>query len=144
MSEVLRRIKAEGPLSASDFEGDGKSSGTWWDWKPAKRALDSLFFEGALMVSHRQNFRKYYDLTERVLPSSVDTKVPSEDEYGRFLVLRFLGAHGLGKAGEIGHLRKGMLPVVRRVLKEMCEEEVVQEVSVSGPEVSIVWWHRLD
>ncbi len=130
VSEVLKKIKAEGPLLASDFEGDGKSCGSWWDWKPAKRALDSLFLEGELMISHRENFRKYYDLTERVLPSSVDTKIPSENEYGRFLVLRFLGSHGLGKAGEIGHLRKGMLPLVRRVLKELCEEGVVQEVCV--------------
>ena len=46
---VLERIKNEGALSSSDFENDtGKKEGTWWDWKPAKTALEYLFWKGDL------------------------------------------------------------------------------------------------
>ena len=37
--QVLDRIRNEGPLMARDFETPRKTSG-WWDWKPAKRALE--------------------------------------------------------------------------------------------------------
>ncbi|MBA2422263.1 MAG: winged helix DNA-binding domain-containing protein, partial [Chitinophagales bacterium] len=50
---VLSRIKREGPLQSKDFEADNDVKGTWYYWKPAKRALEQLFMEGKLMVSHR-------------------------------------------------------------------------------------------
>ncbi|MEM8632040.1 MAG: crosslink repair DNA glycosylase YcaQ family protein, partial [Pseudomonadota bacterium] len=46
-------------------------SGGWWDWHPSKTALEYHWRTGALAVTKREGFRKYYDLTERVLPASV-------------------------------------------------------------------------
>ncbi len=59
MREVKARISAEGPLKASQFthESDTKN-GTWWDWKPAKKALEQLFMQGELMVAKRDKFQK--------------------------------------------------------------------------------------
>src|SRR5690606_6097342 len=37
MAQVLARLRDEGPLTASDFNDDVKSRGSWWDWKPAKK-----------------------------------------------------------------------------------------------------------
>src|SRR4029453_15036883 len=54
---VLRRIRAEGPLRAADFTASaGHRSGSWWDWKPAKLALERLFHAGHLCVSYRRGF----------------------------------------------------------------------------------------
>ena len=80
MSFVLERIKDEGPLQAKDFKDSRKTKTGWWDWKPAKKALEQLFMEGELMVAKRQGFQKVNDHTERVLPANTDTRIPSEEE----------------------------------------------------------------
>jgi uncharacterized protein YcaQ len=99
---VLERIRREGPLSSKDFEPPpGKKGGAWWDWKPAKIALELLFWQGKLMISERRKFQKVYDLTERVLPEDVDTRYPDDDELGRFFVRRGLSAYGVAQEKEI-------------------------------------------
>ncbi|MFH1943167.1 MAG: crosslink repair DNA glycosylase YcaQ family protein [bacterium] len=102
MESVLERIRQEGLLGARDFEPPpGRKGGTWWDWKPAKIALEMLLWKGDLMISERRNFQKVYDLTERVLPPTVDTTHPDNDELGRFIVRRALSAHGIAQEKEI-------------------------------------------
>src|SRR5262249_25947613 len=45
---VVQRIHAEGPLRAADFEAEpGHRAGPWWDWKPAKLALEHRFHSGS-------------------------------------------------------------------------------------------------
>lgn len=102
MAAVLTRVEKEGALRAADFKAPpGRKSGGWWDWKPAKVALELLMWQGRLMVAERRNFQRVYDLPERVLPPGVDTSVPDDDELGRFAVRRALGAHGLMTRREI-------------------------------------------
>ena len=101
-SPILKRIKNEGPLSSSDFENDaGRKGGTWWDWKPAKTALEYLFWKGDLMVSERKNFQKYYDITERVLPENIDTRIPTKKELSYYFVKRALSSFGIASEREI-------------------------------------------
>lgn len=83
---VLERIRQEGALRASDFEYHGPKRGSWWDWKPAKTALEYLFARGDLMIANRVNFQRVYDLTERVLPRWVDTTPPTVDERDKYWV----------------------------------------------------------
>ena len=105
MDSVLERIRVEGPLGSRDFEPPpGIKRGTWWDWKPRKTALELLFWRGDLMVRERRNFQRLYDLTERVLPPETDTRIPDEDELGRFLVRRALSAHGVAREREDQHI----------------------------------------
>lgn len=118
MNSVLKRIDTEGPLMAKDFEHTGGKRDAW-NSKPAKRALENLFMQGELMISHRVNFHKVYDLTERVIPKDTDTTIPSSEEYTRFLIIRYLQANGLGQAAEIAYLLKNTKPFVSVALKEM-------------------------
>ena len=78
-----------------------------WVRAPSKNALEQLFIEGELMIPYRNNFHKVYDLTERVLPDSVDTSEPTEEELCRHLISSFIRAHGFGQLKEISYLRKG-------------------------------------
>ncbi len=65
---VLQHIRNHGPVCSSDVGKDEKKgSGGWWDWHPSKTALEYLWRSGALAVTGRQGFRKFYDLTERVV-----------------------------------------------------------------------------
>jgi len=111
IESVLERIRKEGPLSSKDFASSEKKGGTWWDWKPAKVALELLFWRGDLMITERQNFQKIYDLTERVLPDHIDTTMPNDDEVGQFFVRRALSA--LGIAGQ-ADVQKYMQPGTAR------------------------------
>lgn len=66
---ILARIAETGPVTASEA-GDGQpgSSGGWWEWHPAKTALEYLWRSGKLAITRRDAFRKVYDLTQKVLP----------------------------------------------------------------------------
>lgn len=131
MKSVLRRIEQDGPLMSKDFEHKGKKTGDWGS-KPAKQALETLFMQGDLMVPRRVNFHKVYDLTERVLPEGMDTSIPSPEEFGRFLVTRFLQANGVGREAEMSYLLKNTKPLVSRALKEMVLNGEVMQVRVKG------------
>ena len=132
MRQVMRRIKNEGPLQSKDFVHIGKQGGAWFEWKPAKIALQQLFMEGRLMICSRQGFQKVYDLTERVLPDWVDTKKPTEKGFYTYLTDRAISAQGLATAAEIGYLRKGSTAPIARVLKEKLRKKELVKVEVEG------------
>lgn len=92
--QVLERVRREGALRVSDFASDGHRGGTWWNWRPAKVALEYLYAWGDLMIADRVNFQRVYDLTERVLPVWVDRSEPTAEQRDRFWVER--GARALG------------------------------------------------
>lgn len=130
---VLKRIQEEGPLRAKDFEPDKTKKGSgWWDWKPDKVALEQLFIEGELMVAERQGFQKVYDLTERVLPETVDTSTPSTDEYADYLIRRYLNAHGIGNVEQISYLRKGWKKPIKLRCQQLFENGELRQVIVGG------------
>jgi len=69
LDAVLRQIADHGPCSSMEVGADEeRKSGGWWDWHPSKTALEYLWRAGELSVCHRKGFRKFYDLTERVIP----------------------------------------------------------------------------
>ena len=68
---VLQHIEHSGPTLSRNLtivdpragSGDG-----WWDWHPAKTALEYLWRTGEIAVVRRQGFQKVYDLSSRVIP----------------------------------------------------------------------------
>ena len=129
---VLDRIKAEGELQSKDFEYKRTGPGNWYEWKPAKRALEQLFMEGKLMVARRQGFQKVYDLTEKVLSANVDTKMPSEKEYAEYLVKKSIQSNGIVEEKEIAYIRRGLREVVSKAMKKMLKEGELLEVFIEG------------
>lgn len=130
---VLNRIQEEGPLTSRDFANLSSSRPTgWWDWKPAKKALEHLFMEGRLMVSSRKGFDKAYDLTERVLPSSVDTSFPSPAEHAKHLIMKAAIAHGLVRINEIAYQRSSMKKLIEIECKKLLDDGELEELKVEG------------
>jgi uncharacterized protein YcaQ len=134
LEPVLKRIKEEGPKAARDFENpSGRGKGPWWDWKPAKAALEMLFWRGELMISERRGFERIYDLTERVLPAGTDTRLPSAGELGRFIVRRALGALGVAGEKEIrDYIRIGDKNMIAGALEEMLAAAEISRIAVEG------------
>jgi uncharacterized protein YcaQ len=115
MEAVLDRIRADGPLRAKDFKAPPRKQSGWWEWSPAKKALEQHFMQGTLMSSHRQGFQKVYDLPERVLPQGLDTTLPNASQDAENLVLATLNAQGIATAAEIAYLRR---PKIRQNVKD--------------------------
>ena len=140
MNEVYRRIENEGPLMARDFQDGVARKGGWWEWKPAKQALEQLFMEGDLMVVGRQGFQKRYDIAERALPSHIDTSVPSLTEYAQHLIDTTIQAHGFAHLRSISYLRKGaeLRAAIRQCLQTSIEAgQLIEATLPSGEPVYV-------
>lgn len=131
---IMQRIKSEGPLRTRDFADARQVNNGWWDWKPAKQALEQLFMQGELMVSGREGFQKMYDLPERVLPDWVDTRMPSMGEYASHLIDTTLRAHGFATLASMTYLRKGkrLREAVKQQLQQRLEANLLTTVSLGN------------
>jgi uncharacterized protein YcaQ len=113
---VLERIRAEGPLSALDFE---RQSGPTVDWFGAptnvvRAVLEAYAATGVLGLARRDGNRRYYDLLERLLPREVlERDVPLQDKLRHKLRSRFR-AHGLLGIGGGGDIFNGLGPAKPR------------------------------
>lgn len=120
IKELLARIRTDGALRSRDLEeNDKKNSSGWWDLKPAKKALEQLYMEGELMVSNRDGFQKSYDLTERVLPSHIDTRFPSIEAFAKHLIEQQLHCHAVVSLKGFTYLRKNT--ELRKTVKAQIE-----------------------
>lgn len=127
---VYERIKTEGPLRARDFEYDGPKRGSWWDWKPAKNALEHLYAFGDLMISGRENFQRVYDLRERVLPDWVESEVPDEEERDRFWLEQGVLSLGICEALQAADYSYRKRNSVRGYIHDMVGEGIFNQVKV--------------
>lgn len=119
MREVLARVRADGLLSIRQLDKAAPAvKDSWWNWDPAKRALNRLFMQGDLMVCGRLGMEKVYDLAERVRPAGLDLREPTPDEFARYLLDTVLRAHGVVTWAQLLHLRPGaaMKASMRRAL----------------------------
>lgn len=134
LEPVLRRIREEGPLAARDFENlAARGPGPWWDWKPAKAALETLFWRGELMIRERRGFERVYDLSERVLPADTDVRMPTDEDLGRFIVQRALGALGIAGEREIrDYIRIGDRRIVAGAISEMAVGGEIASLTIEG------------
>jgi len=127
--QVLERVRRDGALKVSDFESDGHQGGTWWNWRPAKVALEFLYAYGELMISDRVNFQRMYDLTERVLPGWVDLSEPTVEERDRFWVERGAKALGVCLPRHAGDYTWMKVSRSGPILETLIKEGVLLEIS---------------
>jgi uncharacterized protein YcaQ len=99
---VLERIRAEGPLSALDFERERGSTTDWFGMPTnvVREVLEAYAVTGVLGLERRDGNRRYYDLVERLLPADVLARDVPLTEQLRYKLLSRYRAHGLlGVAG---------------------------------------------
>lgn len=123
MKQILERIEREESLMVGDFENDRvEASSGWWDWRPAKVALERLYLDGSLMITRTKTFQKVYNLPINLVPRETDLTMPSDEEYANFVIRRALGALGIASEKEIAwRARRVKGNLVKKEIKKMAQ-----------------------
>lgn len=129
---IMDRIHLEGPLGSAAFEDTRPQRGTWWDWKPAKRALEDLFACGELTSGGRTvGFARLYELPERYFPPGLDDD-PGPDATARYLTKRAIAALGVATGMDAADYYRQRTPHWRAQLKQLISDGEVVELKVAG------------
>jgi uncharacterized protein len=96
------------------------------------QVIRQLFMKGELMVSGRKGIQKTYDLTERVLPKSIDRKLPTQSQYVEYIIRRELRAQGLVKISEFGYLLQLLRKDIATAVEKLQRAGEVTEVAING------------
>jgi len=132
---VLDEIRARGPLPASEMSdaAEKRKPGQWWSWGDHKRALELLFWAGALTTARRTTqFERVYDLTERVLPDAVlAAPTPTVEDAQRALLERAARALGVGTAADLADYFR-IRTTAKARLAELVEAGTLVPVTVDG------------
>lgn len=96
--QVIAAIEERGPLSSLDLDFNQAVNWFWAPTRLARAALESLYFNGELVIYRKIHTRKVYDLAQRHIPSDlldIPEPNPSEADYLDWYVLRRIGSIGL-------------------------------------------------
>lgn len=140
--QVLGRIRAEGPLSARDFDLRHGAATDWFGMpeNTVRAVLESLTVAGAIGLARREGRLRFYDCVERLLPADVlKREIPGREQLRHKLLSRYR-AHGLLGAGgaggtfaRIGPPRSTAEAVGRDTLrKELVDSGALVPVEVDG------------
>jgi uncharacterized protein len=135
VSEVLDRVRADGPLKASQLlEPRPDRPGSMWNWHAGKVALEWLFFTGVLTARARTaGFERVYDLTERVLPAAVlSAPTPDRADAVRELVRTAAGALGVATETDLRDYFRLPPADARAAIADLVEGGELLPVQVDG------------
>jgi hypothetical protein len=138
---VLEAVRKNGPLSTAELKKLSVAQGAHRGWKTtqaAGAALEVLWNKGRLSISHRVNYRRYFDLTDRVVPRKLLARPTlSGEEFLRELLRKRVDMVGLLPAGgaaetwmSLRQARSGGLP------QRMAEQGDLTLVQVDGVRTS--------
>jgi uncharacterized protein YcaQ len=95
---ILTEIERRGPLSSLDLDHNHIVDWAWGPTRAARATLESLYYTGDLVIHHKINARKVYDLAHCHLPADL-LAMPdpnrTELDYLDWYVLRRIGSVGL-------------------------------------------------
>ncbi|WP_033326558.1 winged helix-turn-helix domain-containing protein [Streptomyces yerevanensis] len=98
--QVIKQLRAEGPLTATELGGAKKTS-EWWDWSGTKVAVERALMYGEVVCVERRGWKRVYDLAERAVPESLLHDELDDAECLRRLVRLAGQALGVGTRADI-------------------------------------------
>ncbi len=129
-TDLLRRIRDDGPLRSLDMEGGGSRG--WWDLKIAKKVATALWSSGELAIRERRSFQRAYDLPERVIPERWREDSVAKEQAIEILVLCALGGHGWAQTGTLARTFRLAQQDVIAALDRLCTQETIVPCTVLG------------
>ncbi|MCH8063535.1 MAG: YcaQ family DNA glycosylase, partial [Chloroflexi bacterium] len=129
IEQTLEHVRTNGAVRVSDFDNPEKGKGAgWWEWKPAKRALEHLYDCGHLTIADRVRFQRVYDLPERVLPGQTDTTEPELEESHRYLLEQSMMSLGVCKPMQVCDYIHMKRTVARPFIEELVANGTFVEI----------------
>ena len=106
--QVIKQLRAEGPLTATEL-GGAKRTSEWWDWSGTKVAVERALMYGEVVCVERRGWKRVYDLAERAIPDTLLHAEPDDDTCLRRLVRLAGESLGVGTRADIAdyHRLKG-------------------------------------
>ncbi|HWR85533.1 MAG TPA: crosslink repair DNA glycosylase YcaQ family protein, partial [Rhodoglobus sp.] len=139
---VLGELAERGPLTAGQIEHEESTrKGPWWGWSEVKTALELLVDRGEVVVSHRRNFERFYDLPERKIPREVLEQQVDETDALRQLVRTSIRALGVGTVRDIADYYRLLQEQVKPALADLVDAGEVLPVRVRGWERPAAFLH---
>jgi uncharacterized protein len=133
---VLGVIADRGPSSAgevSDLLSHAPGPGGWWGWSVVKSACEVLFASGAICVSYRKGFERFYDLTERVIPAEqLAATPPAELDAKRALIEIAARALGVATIADLADFYRMVRIDAATAVAELLDAGVLRSVLVEG------------
>lgn len=96
-SSIHHQIRHTGPICSRDLDHTAKVDWYWSATKLSRAALESMYFDGDLIIHHRKNTMKYYDVSEKYIPKEVlEAEDPFENDldFIKWRILRRIGSVG--------------------------------------------------
>jgi len=138
---LLDAVRERGPVTLAELEHLGDDirrppprPGAMWNWTPAKKAVEHLFWQGRVSaLRDPTSFGRRYVLPERVLPEPVRrAPTPDPDEAHKALLLRAARSHGVGTARCLADYHRLNVPRSRRLLEALVADGALRRVEVEG------------
>ncbi len=133
LESVLDEVRRVGPLTAGGLSDPGGRTGPWWGYSRGKAALEWHFMTGDVTVARRENFTRFYDVPDRVIPAPLlnGSAVPAADAQRELLRLA-VRHHGIGTVADLADYYRIRTPVARPILAELAAAGEIEEVDVDG------------
>ena len=100
IEKMLHRFKKEGALHSQDFNNKSWEKKTTWAGL-YKATLDYIWYCWVLTTAHRKKFRKYYDLSENIIPKDIFNKNITNEKQIDLLCHKALNILTIATAKEI-------------------------------------------
>jgi len=137
-NQLILRIDQEGEISATQIKNNQKVKTFWGNPRWSKAALDVLWKSGELVISKRQNGRKYFDLPQKVYGEKYKwancDKLRAEHIIRRIKSIGFLPKSGTGQ----GWLGIGKGREIILIVGKLLKNGVLTEVKVENTKKSYV------
>jgi uncharacterized protein YcaQ len=140
--DIVERVRSDielrGPLCSGDLQFDEKVQWSWGPTRLSRAALEGMYHAGSLVIHHKSNTRKYYELAERLIPEQLygaPDPFLSKEQHDDWNVLRRIGSVGLlwNRPSDAWLGIRGLKSLQRNeAFARLLAKKLINEVNVEG------------
>jgi len=159
VQQLLDAVRERGEVTLAELEHLGDDikrlpprAGHMWNWTPAKKAVEHLFWAGQVgALRDPASFGRRYVPPERTVPAAhLAAPTPADDDAMKALLMRAARSHGVGTARCLADYHRLNIVTARRLLGELVADGLLRRVEVEGwrqpaylhPEALLPRWVR--
>src|SRR6056297_447727 len=71
IDEIYETIDRKGPLSSNELDFDEKVDWSWSKTRLSRAVLETLYYQGKIIVAYKNNTKKYYDIASKHIDNEI-------------------------------------------------------------------------